>query len=157
MVDADGKVPLRVYIERLFEERTDALMKQIDSLDQKVMRERNHIDEIMRLHVETHNNEHSINMSSLNRTEESTLRRLAEMHRTLEKLADESSRFVRRDTVDEKFVYMNEQLSRVEQQVSSIQSELTRIASHKDAQAWVIGIIFAIITFGMNVVSHILR
>lgn len=157
MVDADGKVPLRVYIERLFEERTDALMKQIDSLDQKVMRERNHIDEIMRLHVETHNNEHSLNMSSLNRTEESTLRRLAEMHRTLEKLADESSRFVRRDTVDERFIYMNEQMSKIEQRLTALQNDVHSISSAKDAHIWVIGVVFTLITLVTNAIALFLR
>lgn len=156
-MDGEGKVPLRVYIEKLFEERTDAIVRQLNSLDEKVMRERDHIDEIMRLHIETHNNEHSLHTSSLNRTEESTLRRLADMHRTLEKLADESSRFVRRDTVDERFMYINEQMSKIEQRVSSLQADLHSMNSQQDAHVWVIGIVFTLITLGTNVISIVLR
>jgi tRNA U55 pseudouridine synthase TruB len=152
-MEGDGKINLRTYIERLFEERTDAILRQLQSLDDKVMRERTHMDEIMRIHIETHANEHAINMSSMNRSEESTLRRLEEMHRTLEKLADDSSRFVRRDTVDERFIYMNEQMSKIEQRVSALQSDLHSIASTKDAHVWVLGIVFTIITLGTSIVS----
>lgn len=153
----EGKIPLRVYIERLFEERTDALSKQLQTLDEKVMRERDHIDEIMRLHIETHANEHSIHTSSLNRSEEATLRRLAEMHRTLEKLADESSRFVRRDTVDERFIYMNEQMSKIEQRLTALQNDVHSISSSKDAHIWVIGTVFTLITLVTNAVALVLR
>lgn len=153
----EGKIPLRVYIERLFEERTDALSKQLQTLDEKVMRERDHIDEIMRLHIETHSNEHNIHTSSLNRSEEATLRRLAEMHRTLEKLADESSRFVRRDTVDERFIYMNEQMSKIEQRLTALQNDVHSISSSKDAHIWVIGTVFTLITLVTNAVALVLR
>lgn len=153
----EGKIPLRVYIERLFEERTDALSKQLQTLDEKVMRERDHIDEIMRLHIETHSNEHTIHTSSLNRSEEATLRRLAEMHRTLEKLADESSRFVRRDTVDERFIYMNEQMSKIEQRLTALQNDVHSISSSKDAHIWVIGTVFTLITLVTNAVALVLR
>lgn len=156
-MDGEGKVPLRVYIERLFEERTDAIMRRIETLDEKVMRERDHIDEIMRLHIETHSNEHSLHTTSLTRSEESTLRRLAEMHRTLEKLADDSSRFVRRDTVDERFIYINEQIAKIEQRVTTMQNDVHGMASHKNAQMWLLGIVFTLITIGMNVVSLITR
>lgn len=156
-MDSEGKVPLRVYIERLFEERTDAIMRRIDALDEKVMRERDHIDEIMRLHIETHSNEHGLHMASMTRSEESNLRRLNEMHRTLEKLADESSRFVRRDTVDERFIYVNEQMSKIEQRVTTMQNELHGMASHKNAQMWLLGVVFTLITIGMNIVSVVTR
>jgi leucyl-tRNA synthetase len=156
-MDGEGKVSLRVYIERLFEERTGAIIQQLTSLDEKVMRERDHIDEIMRLHIETHSNEHAVHTTSLTRSEEATLRRLAEMHRTLEKLADDSSRFVRRDTVDERFIYINEQMSKIEQRVSTMQNDIHSMASHKNAQMWLLGVVFTLITIGMNIIALVTR
>lgn len=156
-MDHEGKINLRTYIERLFDERTDAILHQIKSLDDKVMRERNHIDEIMRIHIETHANEHNIHSSAVNKAEESTIRRLADMNRTLEKLAEESGRFVRRDTVDDRFMYTNEQISKIEQRISALQSDLHTIASQKDAHIWVVGVVFTIITLASNIISLFFR
>lgn len=156
-MDHEGKVNLRTYIERLFEERTDAILQQIKSLDDKVMRERNHIDEIMRLHIETHSNEHQIHSTSINKAEESTIRRLAEMNRTLEKLAEESGRFVRRDTVDDKFMHTNDQISKLEQRISTLQNDIHGMASQKDAHIWVIGIVFTLITLTTNIIALFFR
>lgn len=156
-MENEGRVPLRVYIERLFEERTDAIMRRLESLDEKVMRERAHIDEIMRLHIETHANEHQITTTSMTRSEESNIRRLGDMHRTLEKLADESSRFVRRDTVDERFMYINEQISKIEQRLSSLQNDVHSVSSARSAHVWLLGIVFTLLTLGMNIIALLTR
>lgn len=153
----EGKVGLRLYIERLFQERTNAITHQIEMLDEKLIRERDHMDEMMRIHVEMHQNEHAMTNTSMNRSEEAMLRRLTEMARTLEKLSDESGKFVRRDTVDDRFTYINEQIQRIDQRLSAVQNDINTLSSKRDAHIWLMGVIFTLITIITSISSLVLN
>lgn len=156
-MEHEGKVGLRTYIERMFDERTNSILTQVEMLDHKLMRERDHMDEMMRLHVEMHANEHHLTSSSMTRSEEAILTRLNEVSARLEKLSDDSSKFVRRDTVDDRFHYTNEHLSKIEQRLSALQSDINTVSSKRDAGVWVLGIIFTMVTILTSITSIVLK
>lgn len=148
-----GHVPLRDYIESLFGERTDKIMSQIELLDQKINRERSHLDEIMSLHVDMHRHEHDLGDTTLTRFEETMTRRMTDLTRTIEKLSDESSKFVRRDTVDERFMYMQEQIRKIEQTITELAQLVSATSSRRDANVFFIALGFTALNVMLNLVS----
>lgn len=150
-----GHIPLRDYIEALYDERTRTIVTQIELLAQRIDRERSHLDEIMSLHVDMHRHEHDLGDTSLTRFEETITRRLTDVARMVEKLADESSKFVRRDTVDERFIYIQEQIRKIEQMQSSMSQQVSATSSRRDANIFFIALGFTALNVGLNLLSII--
>lgn len=150
-MEKEGHIPLRTYIDTMFEERTNRIVAQLDILEDRIDRERRHLDELMSVHNSMHSHEHQMENAAMERFEQSVTRRLTEMTRTIEKLSDESSKFVRRDTVDERFNYMNEQVRKMEQSVSELSNLVAQTSSRRDANVFFIALGFTALNVLLNV------
>lgn len=155
MVD-EHKVPLRTYIERLFDERTNTIINQLDLLNEKILRERSYLDEVMKLHGDMHKSEHEIASSNLSRFEDSISRRVSELARTTERMSNESHLFVRGDKVDERFMYLQEQIRKIEQNISELTQLVSADSSKRDANILFLGIGFTVVNVALNIV-HFLK
>lgn len=131
---SDGRVSLRVYIERLFEERTQSIMTEIRLLNEKIDREREHLDTTFSTHLDQHSREYATSKERLN-----------EINLRIEQLDSLSRVSLSRDAIDERFSSTQEQLHLIERELSELRQSVHDVGTKRDTWLYFLGIGFTVV------------
>lgn len=151
--DGDGKVPLRTYIERMFDERTKTILGHLEMVNERIVRERTYLDELMSMHMEGHRNEQDRTVTLIRQHEDAAERRMVEMAKSVEKLTEQNAQFIPRESLDKRFSGIENALRDQEREMAQLRNLVSAASARRDANIVFIGLGFTLFNIFLALVS----